>query len=617
MKFKKSLLVLLISSFMLSSCGTSEKGYTFSYGAGESKTYSSIAYYEDSYFDYGGSNYNPSLSTCSMALSMSAFNGENIEDGYDKRSINAEKFLKNYGFSSIYVNDGFKNKPTSTSVGIIIGQKKIGEKTLIVVALRGRNYETEWVNNITFGSGKEVLGHQGYFEMSQIYLNTLEDYIVNNNITGNIKLWSVGFSRGGAINNISLGQLDKMISKSTSLFNNKVILEKEDIYGYCFDAFKGVSTSEEISPKDTIYSNIHNVINPNNIFNKIGFTMLGFTSYGVDYYLPDSVRNVNYNRLISNMLAQYNSLDARSELGEYTIDNFSLNNDEASYYSIEDDKTRINYNVGLYLDEFLELIAIFGVKSQEEYHTHYEEGLSELLNVVFKNGSLKFSLETLGMNLVRYLLSSSNIDLYLNNLLHDQNAFINDFLVLLRSNLVSLGLNINPDILQNTLHSFLGMIMSIFVLDSSFLTSLINSSNIKAIINAMNPEITLAHLMALDPNYSSPISYNSDGSYYYLSVNNVTSETRITIKDKDDEIQGELVNNYLSTLGSLTTGNYSKIVYFYLPVEEVYTIEISNATTYSLTYFDQRSFNYDLEPYESGEVGEGKEIVTSTYPEKK
>ncbi len=617
MKLKKGLLMILISSFMLTSCGTSKKRYGFNYGAGESKSYSGISYYEDSYFDEGGSIYNPSLSTCSMALSMSAFNGKNVEEGYSLRYINAENFLKNYGFSSIYINDGFKNKPTSTSLGIIIGQKKLGEKTLIVVALRGRNYETEWVNNVTFGNGKEVSGHQGYSEMSQIYLNTLEDYIVNNNISGNIKLWSVGFSRGGAINNISLGQLDKMIQKSTSLFNNRVTLEKEDIYGYCFDAFKGVSTKEEISPKDKIFSNIHNIINPNNIFNKIGFKELDFTTYGVDYYLPDSVRNVNYNRLISNMKAQYASLDASSELGDYIIDNFSLNRDEASYYSIVDTKTRINYNVGLYLDEFLELIAVFGLQSQEKYYTDYEEGLKQLLTVVFKNGSLKFSLETLAMNLVRYLLSSSNIDLYINNLLHDQNAFINDFLVLLRSNLVSLGLNISPTILQNTLHSFIGMIMSICMLDSSFLTSLINLTNIKAMLKAMNPEITLAHLMALDPNYSTPISYNSDGSYYYLSVNDVNSETKIIIKDKDGEMCGELTNNYLSTLGSLTTGNYSKIVYFYIPVEESYTIEISNATTYSLTYFDQTNLDYVLKPYESGEVGSRKEIVTTTYPEKK
>ncbi len=616
MKFKKILCLSLISSFILTSCGSNNREYTFKYATAEDKSYNAVAYYEDDYFSKDGSIYNPSLSTCSMSLSMSAFNGENISDGYLDRDINASNFLKNYGFNKIYVNDGYKNKPTASSVGIIIGQKKIENKTLIAVAIRGKNYETEWANNVKFGDGKEVLGHQGFFEASKEYLKELENYISSNSISGEIKLWSVGYSRGGAINNIALGQIDKMISQNTSLFN-KVTLQKEDVYGYCFDAPMGVSSTEEISPKDKMYNNIHNVINSNNIYTKIGFKQFDFTLYGSDYYLPDSTKNASYKQLIAKMKDYYEDLQAKDTIGDYTIDDFSLTKEENASYSIINNRVNLNYNVSLYLDEFLETVAFFGIQSQENYYTNYQEGLEELLSVIFKNGTPKFTLKTLAMNLVRYLISSSNVDIYINNLLNDTSAFIKDFLVLLRSNLVSLGLDIKAETLSTTLNSFLHMLASIFILNSSFLTSLLNTTNIKAILEATNPEIVLAHLMALDPNYnSSIIDYNSDGSYYLLSVNSCSENTKIVIKDSNNVIVGKLEGGYFDINSSLTGGNYSSQVYFYIPVEQVYQIEINEATSYSLTYFDQTSFNYGLEEYSKGEVNQGIDIKTTTYPEK-
>jgi hypothetical protein len=615
MKIKKILSCCLISCSILTSCGTSNNKYDFTYTHESTKEYSSYSYYQDNYFSDDGSKYNPSLSTCSLSLALSCSRTLTSDLESKTRYLNGSNLLENYGFNDVYVNDGFINNPTTTSVGLIFARKTINNKTLIVVGVSGGNFGLEIVNNFKVGDGSVIKGHQGFYEASEIYLKELQNYIDKYNISGEIKLWSVGYSRGGAINNIALGRIDKMIKdNNSSLFANKVTLNKQDVYGYCFDSMLGASTSEEISPKDKIYSNIHNVISTSNPYTKLAFKELGFTRYGVDYYLPSISRNVNYDSFLNRMKSIYNGLASTSDLGDYCIDEFEISND--SYDILESSRVYVNYDSSLFLDDLGEFIAYFGVQSVENYANKYQEGLMELFELIYKNGSLKFSLMTLGMSLVRYLINSSNVDILINNLFHDPEVFMNDFIVLIRSTLINLGLNIEPQILMECLKSTIKMVVSLLMIRTDLVSVFMNTTNIKSIISATYPEVCLASLMALDPNYGNDvISYSNDGSYYYLYVPKVTKETKITVLDENNNVVGTLQDGVISQDSPLSCGSYNGNCYFILPVEQQYSIKIENASEYDLSYFDQTNFD-DLVLFKANKDVKEENIVTKAYPTK-
>ena len=95
----------------------------------------------------------------SLSFAMSAFgSSDGGQTDYTNKSSNARALLKEMGFAdeNIAVNDWFTKKPTTDSIGVIIGNKPVKVKdeeyTLIAVAVRGGGYEQEWASNITIGT---------------------------------------------------------------------------------------------------------------------------------------------------------------------------------------------------------------------------------------------------------------------------------------------------------------------------------------------------------------------------------------------------------------------------------------------------------------------------------
>ncbi len=623
MKQKKKIRVIcIVFFFSLSSCKTSSNGKTsFRYAQGSSNDYDGTAFYDDSYFDGDSTIYDSSLATCSLSFAMASFASNTDKENEKHRYQNGEAFLSSCGFSKIDANKYYKMKSTTDSLGVLFGSKKIGDVTLIAAGIRGGNYEMEWASNLTVGDGKNIKQHQGFYEASTIYLESLEEYILNYSITGEIKLWTVGYSRGGATNNLSIGRIDQKIAKKETLFQGKASLKKENIYCYCFETPMGASFEEEISPRDDIYSNIFNIINSNDPVPKVAMKELSFTRYGIDYFLPDSIRNVSFSKMIAKVKEYYSAMDNHAVLGDYHIENFKMS---GSYQEDDNEvllsykKAWLNYPSGLFLDEFISALTLIGVQTRENYVEHFQIGLRDLLNIVYKNGAPKFSFMTLGVSFTKYLLNSSNVDILINNLLHDPLSFVNEFIVLSNRVLRDLGMDIDAKQLRDGLLSLIGALASTFFANLSYFFTLISSDNIKAIISGHYPELCLAHLMAQDKNYTSnPISYNSDGSYYYLEVNDLKDDSFIEVKDEKGNLEFTISNHSIKNLSTLPMGFNSDTFFLYLPVEQSYSISIKNASSYSLSYFDQRKEN--LTPYEEKVIQEGEDVnlKTETYPEKK
>ncbi len=624
MKFKKSTIPTLLGTLLLTSCYSSElTEINFSFPYNKEGDYSGISYYSDSYFNNPSTTYNSSLATTSLTFAMASFASNIDKTDTTYRYRNADYFLKSINFTNFDVNDDYKKNPMTDTFGVVMATKKVKDYTIIAVGTRGGNYEMEWASNFTLGDGSIYKGHQGFYEASTIYLNSLEDYINKYNIEGKIKLWSVGYSRGGACNNIAIGRIDQKINNNETLFNGKIKLNKEDIYCYCFEPPMGASFLDDISPRSEIYSNIFNIVNPNDLVPKVAPKEFHFTRFGIDYYLPDKIRNRNYEELVKNVITNYQKMSDYSLLGEYTIDNFTLSSlskgvetdGKISYFG----KNKFNYTLGLFDEELLTSLVNDGFKTLDNYCEKYQGGIRHLYELLYKENSIKTSIMTIGTYFVKYLLNSSDVDLLINTLLNDPTQFAKDLIVLINRVFKDLEINIDPSELYSVINDLLVVFAKVLFKNIDSFFTLINIDNVKSIALAHYPEVTLSHLMNQDKNYTKNIlSYNTDGSYYYLEIKGLTTFTNIEILDSNNNTVSKLEKGYFETsLNTLTSGTKTDGTYYvYIPVEDIYNIKISNATSYSLSYFDQRYEN--LIQYKSND-SIGTNIIdfkTTTYPER-
>ena len=310
-KSKKILLIIvitliLISQPLLSTCIAVGNNNiivgTFRYkpSSGD-KDKESIYYYSDSYFDEAGTVLNSHLRTMSINLALATFQSYNINGDYTKASQNAKNLLEEIGFEDIETNEDFNIKSTEDTVGIIIGRKKINNKDIIVVSVRGAGYEAEWANNFAIGNSEYP---SGFEKASKKVTTFIKSYEANHNIT-NTKIWMTGYSRAAAIINIA----GKKINEDLSAYHTTT----NDLYIYAFEAPNSVPATS------TKYENIHNTINVDDLITYIPPASWGFGRAGVDDTIIHTKGSNEYNELINEFKKQYGKLGVENE---YIDDDF-------------------------------------------------------------------------------------------------------------------------------------------------------------------------------------------------------------------------------------------------------------------------------------------------------
>ena len=133
-----------------------------------------------------------------------------------------QSFYKSMGFSNEQAY-GWDTPPTTDSVAFFIASRRVGSSALIGITVRGFNYESEWVNNLTTGA---TGNHEGFTLEAEKILAILSIYIKNNiSDKTNLKIWIMGYSRGGGI---------------SGLLAHKIIdaglVKEKDMYAYTFEA---------------------------------------------------------------------------------------------------------------------------------------------------------------------------------------------------------------------------------------------------------------------------------------------------------------------------------------------------------------------------------------------
>jgi hypothetical protein len=252
-------------------------------------------YYSDSYFYGSSEEYNPHLATLSLYMADASMvlgrpDSKTDTKWYQSQSNRIHSYYNAIGFDSFDCNEDYKTPTRFDTIGIAVAKKQISvngkEFTVIGLTPRSGGYHSEWGNNVWLGYGPTSdYMHEGWYNAAKKAIWFLDDYIVKNNIQGDIKLWITGFSRGGATANLIAGILDDRIDKGEKIFPT-VDVKRENIYTYTFEAPQGanINTKGMKHPRDAIYNNIWNIIDPNDIVPKVAMSQWGFTRFGNDVF---------------------------------------------------------------------------------------------------------------------------------------------------------------------------------------------------------------------------------------------------------------------------------------------------------------------------------------------
>ncbi|MBQ7669642.1 MAG: hypothetical protein IJS45_02845 [Clostridia bacterium] len=587
-KIKRALIIFLavVIILPLASCGEHQTRFDFSYQSKDSD-YVSEMYYDDSLFDGPSSVYDPSLATASLSFAMASF-GSMLEEDYANKSVNASDLLTKLGYGEISANGYFNEKPGTDSLGCVFGSKKIGGKTMIACGIRGSSYGAEWASNFTVGDDTGNGYHKGFYEGSEIFFESLKQYVADNKISGDIKLWIVGYSRAGAIANISSGRIDEAIRDGVKLFGFGVEIAKDDLYAYCFEAPQGVVYDDTLYPKSETFNNIFCIVNHDDVVTKVAMSGWSFTRYGVDKVLYDNMNDINFSSDIEKMKSFFGGYENSEQLGNYVVPDFEMKSFSGLQFSADADYC--NWAQGIYLDDLLQQLSLYGIDDREQYSEKIQDGLREIIGYIYLKYDPSVTLFDLALILVGTVLNGESVKLLIDDIKNDLPRLIPDAKAIMKRALEVLGLDIDAGTVIEAFGGLLSTVFLTFVHDFEFalILPMLSKTNMESIGQAHQPELTLAFLRSLDPEYTdTPVEYDMSGRYY-----------RIVIDDDDADASvlynGEVIVKFengtpVGISSAVPYGNHRELR-IYLPYGLEYTVISSDDI--ELSYYDPERLSY-------------------------
>lgn len=255
--------------------------------------------YSDELFTKSGYTYRQDLAEMSLGLAFAAFSSKDSQysDNYATGNRNFVSMAEQCGFENIQSNKWMFQPAETDSIGINCASKTIrdngGSYTLIAVGVRGNNYHAEWGGNARLDATGE---HKGFALGRDQALDYLRSYIADTGISGRVKIWIAGYSRGAAVSNMVGGALDNGYS-----LGEGVSLSPHDLYCYCYETPMG-TTKNQVQGR--LYDNIQNLVNANDLVTYVAFDNWDFARYGVDHVVPTKGDD-NYLNYKAKMLREF------------------------------------------------------------------------------------------------------------------------------------------------------------------------------------------------------------------------------------------------------------------------------------------------------------------------
>ena len=293
-------------------------------------------FYTDDYFKHRSTVYDEHLATLSIQMakySMNPGNPTSVDDTawYQNQSNRVHKFYDLIGFTNFDANEDYRARTGFDTIGIAASSKVIKEQdhkfTVIACTVRSGGYFFEWENNVFLGDGsKSDMMHEGWYNAANKVNAFIGDYIKKFEITGWIKVWLAGYSRGGAVTNMAGGFLDNIIdTKGREGVFEGTNLKHDDLFVYTFEAPQGANYNSKTvkTPKDALYNNIFNIINPLDIVPKVAMTDWGFQRFGIDKFVTSEFFEPDNFEINRNTVKKLYALETNKE---WKCDNFTSYN---------------------------------------------------------------------------------------------------------------------------------------------------------------------------------------------------------------------------------------------------------------------------------------------------
>lgn len=289
-----------------------------------------IYHYSDSYFDADARTINnPHLATMSLCLELSSWSSFDVSDkeGWNpaERTQNAAALLTDIGFENFKWSKDWNNYPQMNSMGAVAAYRNIPgtDTTVIALAIRGGTYYDEWGGNFYLGLDGD---HKGFEKGRDTILTFLDEYIQENNggnkegFKSNVKIWIVGYSRGGAVANMVAG----VLTDGTPCGGMKFL--PQDIFAYTFEAPQGYSGN------NVGYRNIKNYVFSYDLVPLVAPSEWGFKRYNDhdNLILAPTIVTKDYEKNTASMKKQYEKVltgvpNYDGQMAEYKIYPFAKN----------------------------------------------------------------------------------------------------------------------------------------------------------------------------------------------------------------------------------------------------------------------------------------------------
>lgn len=362
--------------------------------------------YSDSYFSGSSAgDFNYELAAVSSILSNASaisrrsvdYPDEGVDDEtrYKEQTKNIQTMLRELGFENIQYNEDYEKSGTPFTTGILCATKKITvdgkEYTLLGIYPRSFGYTLEWANNGEFGDSGDAQGPA--LNVTEKILPFVKDYLINNGVSGDLKIWSTGMSRGGGMAMLTTAYIDDTLGETgatNSLYGIEGLsITKDDIYTYAFGtpnwghiSNTRVDSEDPESEKKDIYNNIHNFAAEYDLLYKMLTGSWGLEHYGQDEIMTTDVAK----KKLSEMMQEYVTLLGK-ENNEGLVDtNFFYKDEETGkivYKPLEPEKTYQYEGQDMDLAEFLDTYMknmTAGVNRETAYAAN-QEGMLALLSV--------------------------------------------------------------------------------------------------------------------------------------------------------------------------------------------------------------------------------------------
>lgn len=542
----------------------------------EKKDVEDYLIYTDDYFKKPANELNISFSNASLGVvegTSPSIKGGN--DDYSKKYENGEELATKLGFLGVSHDEGYENKPTPDSIGAIFGHKNIiinnKNYVLLLTAIRSINYKLEWVNQFQLGLSGD---HVGFKAASDKLLNEIKDYINKEKISGDIKLWLVGHSRGATIANMIGGQLDKDLLNNVKTLGNDINYTKEDLYIQCFNSALAAVNEENLDIHGDNFNNIQCFTNYDDIVSYIAPSSYNFRKYGKTYYLPNPISHLDYQsyyQIYEKYYLHYTSF--KDDFGDPTTDRIipRVYNGSSIYSTTKVDDRKINWTANILVKDFIDELFNKVIKTRTNYVNNYQSYLMKAINYTMSN----YSDEEIYSKNIMSLISDIQA-----------NAFDSQEEAMAFSNTITTA-------------------MQTIFNDNSDLLATMMGSGLSSLASAHRSSTNRIWLKIMDNNYlNNPIQ---------VDLNKFIR--RITIKDKDNndfdfnlsvfnQNNEEIVyfNNGFPPKGlndKYTYGLYKNVCYIFLANDGQYNLKINHPSSnrtihYTMELFDNNQTRYKL-----------------------